>query len=102
MKFSLVLALLVLALTPFYSGCSTVDEPSSSSAQSSDKDIRRDVINRLRDDGITAQTPFGVQVDGGVVTLSGIVSSPTIRVRAVSIANGAPGVRDVVDELRQF
>ncbi len=41
-----------------------------------------------------------VDTSGGVVTLKGRVGSPHARRRAIELARGVTGVRDVVSELR--
>src|SRR5688572_16404039 len=54
-----------------------------------DQEIRADVLRRLRDDG-TGNTPWDVQVDDGVVTLSGDARDDERAIAAV-LAQTVPG-----------
>lgn len=63
----------------------------------SDEDIALDVGSRLREDSITRNYPFGVDVVSGVVYLqSSATLGENVKVRAANIAAGAEGVRNVV------
>ena len=65
----------------------------------SDADISHEIQNRLRDDLVTTRQTFGVSVSGGVVTLTGSVKNAQVRARAINIAEGSPGVREVIDRM---
>lgn len=81
-------------------GCASVsDRGAGAEATLSDLDVRDAVVDRLREDPVTARQTFGVNVSGGVVTLTGSVRNPQVRMRAISIAEGTPGVTEVVDSI---
>lgn len=67
---------------------------------SSDAAIQAAVQTELRWDARVAQTEVGVEVERGVVTISGTVSSWAKSIAAEQAAHRAPGVLDVVNELR--
>ena len=64
-----------------------------------DSQIKADVLAELKWDPIVTETEVGVQVDRGVVTLSGIVSSYAKRLAARAAAHRVAGVFDVADDL---
>jgi osmotically-inducible protein OsmY len=97
-----VLAVIALSCLPILSGCSTMDASRPESMSQADSDVRSAVRDRLREDAVTSRTLFGVVVDSGVVTLTGVVSGPEVRARAVAIAEGTPGVSRVVDQTSRF
>jgi osmotically-inducible protein OsmY len=101
-KLMLVLALLSLSAMPLLVGCSSLQAPPATDSSMSDEDIRSEIVNRLRDDHVTARTTFGVTVANGVATLSGVVTHSQIKARALAIAGGVPGVKQVVDGLQRF
>ena len=76
------------------------------------REAGRDIANATADAGVTAVVKTklladtmvrGLKIDvdtrGGVVTLSGTVRSAAERERAVAVARGTDGVKDVVDKL---
>jgi osmotically-inducible protein OsmY len=65
----------------------------------SDSAIQQDVLRELKWDTRVEETEVGVQVDDGVVTLSGNVSSWAKRVAAQEAAHRVSGVLDVVNDL---
>ena len=64
-----------------------------------DANLKASVLERLQDDEIVSEQGIGVRASDGVVTLTGSIEDPGVRARAMSIANGSPGVRQVVDRL---
>lgn len=65
----------------------------------SDSDLREDVLRELAWDGRVAQTQIGVQVNGGIVILSGSVESWAVRNASAEAAHRVAGVHDVANEL---
>jgi osmotically-inducible protein OsmY len=66
----------------------------------SDAEIQRSIIHELRAEPRVKATEVGVEVGGGVVTLSGTVDAPAKKLAAVEAAHRVPGVRDVANEIR--
>jgi osmotically-inducible protein OsmY len=66
----------------------------------SDARILEDINERLTDDPWLDASGIEVAVDGGEVTLSGLVDSREARRRAEDIAEGVSGVGYVVNRLR--
>lgn len=69
-------------------------------AVKSDREIQEDVLSELRWDSRIGQTQVGVEVDDGVVTLTGTVDSWWKKVAAKEAAHRVAGVRDVADDVR--
>jgi osmotically-inducible protein OsmY len=65
----------------------------------SDSAIQQDVLRELKWDTRVEETEVGIQVDDGVVTLSGAVSSWAKRVAAQEAAHRVAGVLDVANDL---
>jgi osmotically-inducible protein OsmY len=65
-----------------------------------DSQIQQDVLRELRWDPRVEETEVGVEVDGGVVTLTGTVSSWAKRVAAQEAAHAVAGVRDVANDIK--
>lgn len=65
----------------------------------SDREIQQDVLNELRADPRVDPTDVGVEVDDGVVTLTGTVSSWGKRVAAQEAVHRVQGVRDVANDI---
>lgn len=66
----------------------------------SDREIQEDVLEELRWDSRIRQPEVGVEVDDGVVTLTGTVDSWAKRLAAKEAAHRVAGVRDVADDVR--
>jgi osmotically-inducible protein OsmY len=66
----------------------------------SDREIQEDVLLELRWDSRIGQTEVGVEVDDGVVTLTGTVESWAKKLAAKEAAHRVLGVRDVADDVR--
>ncbi|MBI2207662.1 MAG: BON domain-containing protein [Candidatus Rokubacteria bacterium] len=65
----------------------------------SDAAIHHDVLEELRWDSRVDETEVGVEVDGGVVTLTGTVTSWAKRVAAQEAARRVIGVLDVANDI---
>lgn len=74
----------------------------ASAATVDDRQLARDVLNRLLDDSITGSLMFGVNAQNGMVTVDGAVPDETIRTRALGIVRSTPGVRGVIDRLSRY
>jgi hypothetical protein len=68
--------------------------------QRRDDRIYDDICVRLTDDGYIDATDIEVIVHQGEVTLSGRVSDPAQRARAIHIAEGVRGVVEVLSRIR--
>lgn len=64
-----------------------------------DREIHRKVIDELRWDTIVDETDVGVEVDGGIVTLTGSVKSYAEKIAAQKAAHRVAGVLDVVNNV---
>jgi osmotically-inducible protein OsmY len=69
-------------------------------AVKSDKEIQRDVYQELRWDSRVIETEIGVEVDGGIVTLTGTVDSYAKKLAAREAAHRVVGVLDVADDIQ--
>jgi osmotically-inducible protein OsmY len=67
--------------------------------RSVDRAIHQHVLDRLRVDPVVDELDVGVEVDDGVVTLTGTVSTWKRRDAAARAAHEAPGVRDVANDI---
>ena len=66
----------------------------------SDEQIHQDVLRELRWDSRVDDTEVGVEVDQGVVTLTGTVESYAKKLAAKGAAHRVTGVLDVADDIR--
>ena len=66
-----------------------------------DQSLKSEVLHRLNQDDLIKRQVIGVTVEQGVVTLAGTVSDEALRMRAVGIVSGIPGVQKVEDRLRR-
>jgi osmotically-inducible protein OsmY len=64
-----------------------------------DQEIQLDILAEIARDFRFKPAELGVEVDGGIVTLTGTVSSFRKIGEAAEIATGVPGVRDVANKL---
>ena len=64
-----------------------------------DQDIQHDVYRELRWDSRVDETEVGVEVDGGIVTLTGTVDSYAKKLAAREAAHRVLGVLDVADNV---
>ena len=84
-----------MLMVVWMAGCASMQ--GGTSGVTSDEDIALDVGSRLREDSVTRNYPFGVDVVSGVVYLqSSATVGENVKVRAANIAAGAEGVRNVV------
>jgi osmotically-inducible protein OsmY len=65
-----------------------------------DTQIHRDVLEELRWDSRVDETEVGVEVDNGVVTLTGTVTSWAKRMAAQEAARRVSGVLDVANDIQ--
>jgi len=65
-----------------------------------DQEIQQDVFRELRWDSRVDQTEIGVEVDEGIVTLTGTVKSYAKKVAAREGAHRVVGVLDVADDIQ--
>jgi hyperosmotically inducible periplasmic protein len=66
-----------------------------------DKDLKNAVEKRIKQDASLKAADIDVEVDKGVVTLTGDVRDVRARVRASEVARAVPGVRAVKNELKE-
>ncbi len=66
----------------------------------SDREIQEDVLLELRWDSRIGQAEVGVEVDDGIVTLTGTVDGWAKKLAAKEAAHRVAGVRDVADDVR--
>ena len=66
-----------------------------------DQGLRNAVLQRLNQDELIRRTMINVTARQGVITLMGQIPDDALRLRAVSIVRGTPGVREVEDHLRR-
>lgn len=66
----------------------------------SDREVQEEVLLELRWDSRIRQAEVGVEVDNGVVTLTGTVDSWAKKLAAKDAAHRVVGVRDVADDVR--
>src|SRR5690349_19706427 len=66
----------------------------------SDSDIQQAVIRELRWDARVDETDVGVEVDAGIVTLTGTVDSYLKRTAAQEAAHRVSGVLDVANDVK--
>jgi osmotically-inducible protein OsmY len=69
-------------------------------AMKTDRQIHHDVLEELKWDSRVDETEVGVQVDLGIVTLTGTVSSWAKRVAAQEAARRVIGVLDVANDVK--
>ena len=65
-----------------------------------DQEIQQDVFRELRWDSRVDQTEIGVEVDQGIVTLTGTVNSYAKKLAAREAAHRVVGVLDVADDIQ--
>ena len=82
-------------------GCSSVDSFDASRALSGDDAIELQIRTALSEDPVTSRSVIPVSVRGGIVTLRGSVTEPSVRMRAESIARGTAGVLSVRNDIQQ-
>ncbi len=69
-------------------------------ARKTDTQLHRDVLEELRWDSRVDETEVGVEVDAGVVTLTGTVTSWAKRLAAQEAARRVIGVLDVANDIK--
>jgi osmotically-inducible protein OsmY len=68
--------------------------------QRSDERVKEDVCNRLEQNGQIDASEINVRMKNGVVTLTGSVEDRQMKRLAEDIAENAPGVKEVQNQLR--
>lgn len=66
----------------------------------SDRQVQQEVLRELRWDSRVDETEVGVEVDGGVVTLTGTVNNYAKKLAAREAAHRVVGVLDVADDIQ--
>ena len=69
-------------------------------ATKTDQEIQQDVFRELRWDSRVDQTEIGVEVDNGIVTLTGTLESYAKKLAAREAAHRVLGVLDVADDIQ--
>src|SRR5687768_10717886 len=72
---------------------------STMACSQSDPGVTTAVKSKFAADDVVKAYRIDVDTKDRVVTLSGAVDTPAARTRAVELARGTEGVRDVVDQL---
>jgi two-component system chemotaxis response regulator CheB len=80
-------------------GDSAMSSVRPSVQQKTDREVHRSVLEELKWDPRVDETDVGVEVDGGVVTLTGTVTSWAKRHAAQEAARRVAGVRDVANDV---
>jgi osmotically-inducible protein OsmY len=97
----MIRTLLGLLMLLGFMGCAATG-PLLDADRSPDQELAASISSRLRSDPVTARTNLGVEVDDGVVTLMGRLDNKAVRLRALSVVQGTPGVRGVIDKTFSF
>jgi osmotically-inducible protein OsmY len=66
----------------------------------SDSQVKEEVLDELRWDSRIEETDVGVEVDNGIVTLTGTVDSYAKRLAAEEAAHSVTGVLDVANDIK--
>ena len=77
----------------------SADPDVASAAEESDEELQNVVERRLEQRESLADSDIDVSVSAGVVRLKGTVTSQRDRMRALTTARGAKGVKSVIDDL---
>ena len=94
-----IIGTLAVSTLPFTTGQAATPEVSPSGAAQDDGVIQERVYDALNIDPTYYFRHVDVQVEHGVVTLSGYVWSTPSIYRAEKIASGVPGVTRVIDRM---
>jgi osmotically-inducible protein OsmY len=98
-----LLVVVAFGLLVAVSGCATGERLGSNLPQITEEQaLVNRVSQRLSSDPVTARLSLGIASDDGVVTLTGRIDQSAVRMRAVSVVRGTPGVRGVIDKTLQF
>ena len=101
--FRVIRAVLAVGWLVSVSGCATGERERSPLPQlSSEQAMMNQIERRLASDPVTSRLRLGIQSEDGIVTLTGRIDQSAVRMRAVSIVRGTPGVRGVIDKTLQF
>lgn len=73
--------------------------PTNSSASDADAKINVSISKKYAEDNHVKREDIGIEVNAGVVTLTGSVDSDEAAIRAISIAKNSAGVSRVISKL---
>ena len=98
-RFKLILAGLVCTSALFVTGCGSTGDSRSTGQVIDDTAIHSKVKAALVNDPVVAGTAINVDVERGVVSLTGAVNGNVEKEKAEDIARGVTGVRSVDNNL---
>ena len=81
-------------------GCASMTDDGSGPASSSDASLSGTIRERLQADSVTSPYVFGITVHRGFAVLQGQVPDNGVRIRALNVARGTPGVIEVQDRIQ--
>jgi osmotically-inducible protein OsmY len=99
MKLSIIATLAVLASGPG-ALVATAQDAAATQAKPSDAQLSREIATKIANHKTLSTDAIRVNVENGVVTLTGRVGTEAERTRAVQLARETDGVRQVIDQLR--
>lgn len=102
--FRTILTVLAMGVVLGVSGCASTRERVAAEIPqpTADEALVIHIDQRLRNDPVTSRLRLGVQSVDGIVTLSGRIDESAVRMRAVNLVRGTPGVRGVIDNTMDF
>ncbi len=101
MKKLLTLIPLMAALLWTVTGCTSLNGESLAIDSTTDEGAEALASGRLSNDPMVASATLSVSVEDGLGILYGIVPNETVRMRALQILSGTPGVYEVLDRTRK-
>jgi osmotically-inducible protein OsmY len=101
MKSPFHLAALAAAALLALSGCAALEGQDLSSEPVTDPEIAALASSRLNGDSMVASATLSVTVEDGLAILKGTVPNEAVRLRAISILEGTPGIYEVLDRTRR-
>jgi len=81
----------LVALGISFAGCGTL-------SPTNDRELQQAITERLGQDDLVRRQMLSVSVQAGVPILRGVVHDEAVRARALSIAQGTPGVEKKVQD----
>lgn len=91
MNIKRIAGLAVLVLNLGFIGCDTLPP-------TNDQMLKQAVMERLNRDALVRRQMLSATVQGGIVTLHGVVSDEGLRLRALGVAQATPGVQGQVQD----
>lgn len=98
-SFKIISAALVCTVALFVTGCGSTADSRSTGQVIDDTAIHTKVKAALVNDPVVAGTSINVDVNRGVVALTGAVNGDVEKTKAEDIARGVEGVRSVENNL---